>query len=376
MTGVDVAGKTITPTYYSYSSTRLRFFDLALVSSTATIVDNGNDIGVMESFNTNDPVTNGFAQAKFYPDQENTVVDSINGGLDLSAKKYSAVVLERNFSGMWFVDSGSTGMTDYSTTGWYASRDGFKDLRQCSKTYWKDGTTTYDLDRCNYIVLVDKALLSKYFIFNAGSVGNSFPIGTTLFNIDGTLKPGIPGYSQLSDSERELISYLIVSTANVWGADNSQPPLNFKNQWMDPSTPQPFSSYIFIPTNPIDLTDMVNHQSVKIQITWDMTDVLYEEYELSADYGADYPFLTYSDPWNSTSYSNKMDPSPETGNATILFYNWSKRFWSTDGIDFTPYMPGETPPTGAQIYIKKPFLWERDPIGGPMNWAVAVLYDE
>jgi hypothetical protein len=345
----DVAGHTKTPEYYSYSSTKIRFLDYSLASSTANIVDNGNDPGAIEDFPTYDKATNGFAEAKFYPGLENNLIDSINGGLDLSAKKYSAIVLERNFSGFWMVDSDNSGMTDYASTGWYASRDGFKDQRLRTTTYWLDGGREYQLETFNYIVLVDEAILSKYFIFNPSDTdpGAGFLIGDALFNADGSMKNTDYGYDRLSQAERDFVTYVIVSTANTWGADANNPPLNFKNQWMDPTTPQPFSSYIFIPTDPVDLTDLPNHTSATIQISWDLQDVLFVEGTLGS--GSGDAFLGLIDPWTDTSMGSTTQPSEGTGNALLKCYVWNGK-----GV--------------------KPYLYERDPVGGPMNWQVSVQY--
>jgi hypothetical protein len=381
LTPPDVAGHTVTPLYYTYSSVSVGFLNYAKASSTNEIVENGNDVGAMEKFPTIESAAdgNGFTQVFFKPDLESNIIDSVNGGLNLPAAKYSAIILERNWSGYWNVDSNASGMTDYPAFGWFASKAGFKDQRLSTDTYWKDGIgngDTYNLNRINYIVLVDKALLHKYFLLNVVPGNGSAPIAYQVFNTDGSLRSDIYGFDQLTDTERELVSYIAVSTANPWGPDPNG--LNFKNEWMKPDTPQPFSAFVFIPTDPVDLSDMASHQSTKIRITWDLTYVLYEEYNPAGDYsteqGVDYPFMTDPNPWDSTNWYVKMGPDAGTGDSILETYYWAKRFQSSDGITYTPFMPGTTPT--EPVYEKVPFLYEGDPIGGPMNWQVQVLYDE
>jgi hypothetical protein len=287
-----------------------------------------------------------------------------------------------NYSGYWHVDSNNSGMTDYHAVGQYFYRSAeygyLKDQRLLTETYWKDGNDNlviYDLNRLNYIILIDSQLLSKYFIVGLAPENTSLPTASQLFEEDGSLKSTIPNYDKLSESEREVISYILVSIANAWQGESSE--MNFKNFWIKPDCPQSFSSFIFIPTNAVDLTDMASYTSIKIAITWDLDDVLYEEYVPTTDYstvkGADYPFMTDENPWESNNWYEMRGPDTGTGNGIIKWYYWTKRFSSSDAITYTAYMPGSVPV--GSVYKKIPFLYEFNPIVGPMNWSVSVSFE-
>jgi len=274
------------------------------------------------------------------------------------------------WSGYIHYDSDSSGISDYDSSSQYqANLLGDKHYRTLSSHFWKDEEDRrYQVGNINYIVLLDRSLIQKYFLLNL-----SAKTASEVFEMDGSLKSTVEGYSQLTETEKEIVSYLSVALANLWGPDPEGK--NFQNHWMV-NTQQEFSQFLFIPVDPVDLRDMQEDSQAVIEISWDLTDLVYEEMVslgsasdgyVVESYSRSVPFKTLEDPYNYDNY----DPNSGWSSAEYSSYKYFLQQEDGSYVSIRQEELSDLSPD-TPVFKKDAYLWEKDPVGGPMAWTVSV----
>ncbi len=393
LTAEDVEGGTATPDFVMFVPSQVGLVDYSKASSAANIVDKGNDAGVLDYLAFSQHLPGGASyqyisvQIRFENDLENELMQYCRNPEVLRATVYSAIIVipqqtSRGAAMYWYYDPDGSGMTDYPTQGTYITPHGAGMIPSSfitTEVYWDHGGSEVKLSDMKRIVLVDRSLLHRYWFFlpdpSGGIAGSFYP--------DGSLKETVHGYEQLTAGEREFVSYILITYINGQYNDREC----FKSYYSYTRPPgEPFDAgwalmdcakTLFIPIDALDLTDMFAHAEATIDITWDLSNVLYERYVPTEFVPGDYAFLLDPDPWNSA-YGEASELAGGSGQTNRDFH-WRKYF-RRDGEGSYVRVPPEEAESlaeqGEQLYEKKPYIWETDPTAGPFQWNVSVKYGD